>query len=80
MALIASIIIGKYFAAGEVAVIMQLGALLEDVTVAKARAGIERLVNLTPQTAQVVSGEEERTVAAEEVAIGDRRGRHCPCS
>lgn len=71
LALIASIIIGEYFAAGEVAVIMQLGALLEDVTVAKARAGIERLVNLTPQTAHVVSGEEERTVAAEEVAIGD---------
>ena len=71
LALIASIIIGEYFAAGEVAVIMQLGALLENVTVAKARAGIERLVNLTPQTAHVVSGEEERTVAAEEVVIGD---------
>lgn len=48
LALIASIIIGEYFAAGEVAVIMQLGALLENVTVAKAHAGIERLVNLTP--------------------------------
>lgn len=71
LALIASIIIGEYFAAGEVAVIMQLGALLENVTVAKARAGIERLVNLTPQTAHVVSGEEERTAAAEEVAIGN---------
>lgn len=71
LALIASIIIGEYFAAGEVAVIMQLGALLEDVTVAKARAGIERLVNLTPQTVHIVSGEEEHTVAAEEVAIGD---------
>lgn len=71
LALIASIIIGEYFAAGEVAVIMQLGALLEDVTVAKARAGIERLVNLTPQTARIVSGGKEHTVAAEEVAIGD---------
>lgn len=64
LALIASIIIGEYFAAGEVAVIMQLGALLENVTVAKACAGIERLVNLTPQTAHVVSGEEERTSVA----------------
>lgn len=36
LALIASIIIGKYFAAGEVAVIMQLGALLEETTVARA--------------------------------------------
>ena len=34
MALIASVIIGEDFAAGEVAFIMQLGALLEDLTVA----------------------------------------------
>ena len=33
IALIASILIGEHFAAGEVAVIMQLGALLEDLTV-----------------------------------------------
>ena len=41
LALIASVITGEIFAAGEVAFIMQLGALLEDLTVAKARAGIE---------------------------------------
>ncbi|MFT4008013.1 MAG: cation-transporting P-type ATPase, partial [Lacrimispora sp.] len=39
IALIASVIIGENFAAGEIAVIMQLGALLEDLTVRKARAG-----------------------------------------
>lgn len=71
LALIASIIIGEYFAAGEVAVIMQLGALLEDITVAKARAGIERLVNLTPQTARIVVNGQEQTIAAENVAVGD---------
>ena len=42
LALIASVCIGEDFAAGEVAFIMQLGALLEDLTVAKARAGIEK--------------------------------------
>ena len=42
LALIAAVAIGEDFAAGEVALIMQLGALLEDLTVAKARAGIER--------------------------------------
>ena len=47
-------LIGEDFAAGEVAFIMQLGALLEDVTVARARAGIEKLVHLTPQTARVL--------------------------
>ena len=54
LALIASICIGEDFAAGEVAFIMQLGALLEDLTVSKARAGIEKLVHLTPQTARVI--------------------------
>ena len=49
LALIASVCIGEDFAAGEVAFIMQLGALLEDLTVARARAGIERLVRLTPR-------------------------------
>ena len=38
LALIASLCIGETFAAGEVAFIMQLGALLEELTVAKARA------------------------------------------
>lgn len=71
LALIASIIIGEFFAAGEVAVIMQLGALLEDITVAKARAGIERLVNLTPQTARIIVNGQEQTIAAENVAVGD---------
>lgn len=71
LALIASVIIGEDFAAGEVAFIMQLGALLEDLTVAKARAGIEKLVHLTPQTARIISGDTEKIVPAEEVLIGD---------
>ena len=54
IALIASVVIGEDFAAGEVAFIMQLGGLLEDLTVAKARAGIEKLVKLTPRTARVL--------------------------
>lgn len=71
LALIASICIGEDFAAGEVAFIMQLGALLEDLTVAKARAGIEKLVHLTPQAARVIANGAERIVPAEEVKIED---------
>ena len=72
LALIASVIIGEIFAAGEVAVIMQLGGLLEELTVARARTGIERLVRLSPRTARVVGdGGEERVVAAEDVRVGD---------
>lgn len=71
MALIASVIIGEDFAAGEVAFIMQLGSLLEDLTVAKARAGIENLVQLTPQTARLISGGAEEIIPAENVRVGD---------
>ena len=72
LALIASICIGEEFAAGEVAFIMQLGALLEELTVAKARAGIEKLVHLTPQTARVLREGREEIVPAEQVRVGDR--------
>ena len=71
LALIASVCIGEDFAAGEVAFIMQLGALLEDLTVAKARAGIERLVHLTPQTARKIVDEAEMVIPAEDVKVGD---------
>ena len=72
LALIASLCIGETFAAGEVAFIMQLGALLEELTVAKARAGIEKLVHLTPQTARVFQMDKEVIVPAEQVRIGDK--------
>ena len=71
LALIAAVAIGEDFAAGEVALIMQLGALLEDLTVAKARAGIERLVHLSPRTARIVRDGVETVVAAEDVQVGD---------
>ena len=71
LALLASVIIGEIFAAGEVAFIMQLGALLEERTVAKARAGIERLVHLTPRTARRLDGTAESIIPAEEVRVDD---------
>ena len=71
LALIASVFIDEDLAAGEVAFIMQLGALLEELTVAKARAGIEKLVRLTPQTARLVKDGTETIVAATDVAVDD---------
>lgn len=70
LALIASICIHEDFAAGEVAFIMQLGALLEDLTVARAQAGIEKLVKLTPQTARVIDAGRETVIPAEQVKLG----------
>lgn len=71
LALIASVCIGEFFAAGEVAFIMQLGGLLEDLTVNRARASIENLVKLTPRTARILRDGKELIVPAENVIIGD---------
>lgn len=72
LALIASLAIGEIFAAGEIAFIMQLGAFLEEYTVGRARAGIERLVALAPQMAWRVKEGKAEEVRADEVAVGDR--------
>ncbi len=72
LALIASVWIGEYFAAGEVALIMTIGALLEERTVAKARAGLEGLVRIMPRTARRVELGQEREISAEAVQVGWR--------
>lgn len=71
IALVASVIIGETFAAGEVAFIMTIGSFLEERTVAKARAGIEKLVNLSPATARVLRNGQEVIIPADEVQVGD---------
>lgn len=71
IALIASILIGEYFAAGEVAMIMAIGKLLEDATARKARKGIEKLINLTPKTARVKREGKEEIIPANDVKVGD---------
>ena len=71
LALIAAVVIGEYFAAAEIAFIMQLGAMLEDFTVSKAQAGIERLVKLTPTTVRIVRDDKEQVVPADIVEVGD---------
>ena len=71
LALIASVLIHEDFAAGEVAFIMQLGALLEDLTVAKAREGIEKLVRLSPQTARVLRDGKEIIIPAKDAQVDD---------
>lgn len=72
LALIASVVIGEIFAAGEIAFIMQIGSLLEELTVKKARAGIEKLVHLTPRTARLLCPDGEKIVPAKQVRVGDR--------
>lgn len=71
LALIASVATKEYFAAGEVALIMQIGSLLEDYTSGKAKKGIEQLIKMTPQTARVTRDGKEVMIPAEDVKIGD---------
>lgn len=71
MALVASVATGEYFAAGEVALIMQIGSLLEDYTSGKAKKGIEKLIRLTPQTAHVIRNGMEMELPAEQVRVHD---------
>ena len=61
MAIIASIIIGEVFAAGEIATIMAVGGFIENYTVNKSQGKIEELIKLKPQLAtRIKNGKEEK--------------------
>lgn len=71
IAMAACVALGEFFAAGEVAFIMILGETLEEMTINRARKGLQKLVALAPvQGRRVVNGQEE-TIPAEEIQIGD---------
>ena len=71
IAMVASLLIGEIFAAGEVAWIMALGALLEDWTVERAKKGLRNLINLTPQTGRRIVNGQEEVISVDEIKIGD---------
>lgn len=71
MAIIASIIIGEVFAAGEIATIMAIGGFLEGYTVSKTQERIEKLVKMTPQLATRIRNGAEERIYVESVKVGD---------
>ena len=71
IAMIASIIIGEHFAAGEVAFIMAIGAILEEKTAERAKKGIKQLINLAPQQGRRIIDGKEETVSIEQIKLGD---------
>jgi heavy metal translocating P-type ATPase len=72
IAMAASIAIGELFAAGEVAFIMMIGAILENFTINRAKKGIGKLVSLVPQQARRIEADaSETTIPIDLVAIGD---------
>lgn len=50
---------------------MQLGCSSGGSDGSQSRAGIEKLVHLTPRTARRISGDSEQVISAEDVKIGD---------
>lgn len=71
MAMAASIAIGEVFAAGEVAFIMAIGAILEERTVEKARKGLKNLISMAPQQARRLVAGIEEMVGINKVSQGD---------
>ncbi|MCR5807672.1 MAG: cation-translocating P-type ATPase [Oscillospiraceae bacterium] len=71
MAMIAALIIWDLFAAGEVAFIMEIGALLEDMTTNRAKKGLKNLISLVPETARVVKYDAESIVPISDVKKDD---------
>ena len=67
VAMIASLCLAEVFAAGEVAFIMAIGAILEDKTAERAKKGLNNLIKLTPQTGRVIFEDGERIIPAAEI-------------
>lgn len=70
-AMFAAIGIGDLFAAGEVAFIMALGAILEDMTTDRAKKGLKKLIALVPTMGRRLTDETEETIPADEIRKGD---------
>ena len=71
MAMIAALLIGDLFAAGEVAFIMEIGALLEDRTTDRAKKGITNLISMAPETGRLIRDGKEVTVSVSDILPGD---------
>ena len=71
MAMFAAIAIGDIFAAGEVAFIMALGALLEESTTERAKKGLKKLISLAPVKGRKIQDNKEMMVSVESIQSGD---------
>lgn len=71
IAMFAALAIGDLFAAGEVAFIMAVGAILEDMTTKRARKGLRQLISLAPVQGRRIRDSREEMIRAEEIRPGD---------
>ena len=72
LAIIASLIQGEFLTAAVVSFVMTFGGLIEQVTSESARKAIKSLIRITPETATILAGDEEKIVSIDKVVVGDR--------
>lgn len=72
IAMIAAIFIDDLFAAGEIAFIMAIGAILEEKTAQRAKKGLKNLIRLAPQQGRrILTDGKEEVVKTEEIRQND---------
>lgn len=70
-AMFAAIAIGDLFAAGEVAFIMAIGEILEDMTTERAKKGLKKLISLAPTQGRRLVDGKEVMIQTEEIKKDD---------
>lgn len=71
IAMVAALAIGDIFAAGEVAFIMAVGAILEEKTTERAKKGLKKLISLAPTQGRRIWNGKEEMIPADEIRKGD---------
>ncbi len=71
IAMTAAIVIGDLFAAGEVAVIMAVGSILENLTLNRTKKGLEQLIALAPEMGRRICDGAEEMIPADQIRKGD---------
>ncbi|WP_322201851.1 heavy metal translocating P-type ATPase [Acutalibacter intestini] len=71
IAMFAAIGIGDLFAAGEVAFIMAIGAIVEDMTTERAKKGLKKLISLAPTQGRRVANGKEEMISADAIRLDD---------
>lgn len=71
IAMFAAVFIGDLFAAGEVAFIMAIGAILEGKTTDRAQKGLKKLIRLAPVQGRLLKDGTESMIPTEQIRQGD---------
>jgi len=70
-AIVASLTQGEFLTAAVVSFVMTFGGLIEQVTSDSARKAIKSLIQITPEIATVLVGDQEKIVPINAVSVGD---------